>query len=590
MSILASLVKAYDRIPDIPPIGFATAKIGYVISLNEDGTVAAVIPLQDEAVKGKKKQPKSLQVPQPPKRTSGISPCFLWDKTSYVLGVTVGEGKRTVEEHAAFIRKHLEVLADTDDLGLRALVLFMGSWKSEQFQAPFWPEDMKDQNVVFALESERLTRYLHERTAARVLWEKLSETEQQTDSICLVSGLRGPIARLHPSIKGVWGAQSSGASIVSFNKENNSFESYGHEQGNNAPVSELAAFKYTTVLNSFLAGRTNRIQIGDASTVFWADASDAEIAQDAESVFQAMIGGEIDETAEAEKVGIILARIRKGVTWAEAVRDLAPNLTSGVRFNVLGLAPNAARLSIRFWFEDDFGTLAKNYQRFVQDMAIDPPSRELHPGLWRYLVEIAVLGKRENIPPNLAGDWMRAILTGSPYPMTLLSSVLMRIRADKQINALRVAILRALLVRNFRKDKEAPVSLDLDNRNKGYLLGRLFATYEHIQSAALGRNVNATIRDKFYGSASVQPRKVFSLLNNGSMNHLSKVGKQKPGLRVNLEKALGGIFELMTPDDDPFPVSLATGEQALFALGYYHQRNVFFTKSDSNSAAQETEE
>ncbi len=589
MSILASLVKAYDRIPGISPVGYAIAKIGYAISLNENGTVASVIALHDQAATGKKKQPKALQVPQPPKRTSGIAPCFLWDKTSYVLGLTAGEGKRTAEEHAAFIKRHLDMFGNTDDPGLRALALFLTAWTPEQFQGPLWPEDMKDQNVVFALESERLSRYLHERPAAKALWDSMNGAEERKGAICLVTGTHAPIAELHPAIKGVWGAQSSGASIVSFNLE--AFASYGHEQGANAPVSELAAFKYTTVLNTFLAGRSNRIQIGDASTVFWADASKAETARDAESIFQGIMGEEsgVDEAVEAQKIATILERVRKGVVWASAVKDIAPDLAAGVRFNVLGLAPNAARLSIRFWFEDDFGTLAKNYQRFVQDMAIEPPPREPYPSLWRYLIEVAVLGKRENIPSNLAGEWMRTILTGTRYPMTLLSSVLMRMRADKEVNALRVAILRALLIRNFGKDKEAPVSLDQDNRNKGYLLGRLFATYEQIQGAALGRTINATIRDKFYGSASVQPRKVFPLLSNGSMNHLSKVGKQKPGLKVNLEKAISGIFELMDPAADPFPTSLATDEQALFALGYYHQRNAFFSKSEPGSAAQEIE-
>ncbi len=589
MSILASLVKAYDRIPDIPPIGFSSEKIGFVIGLNENGTVASITDWRDSVGKSKKKLPQIMQVPQPPKRASGIAPCFLWDKTSYVLGVTAGEGKRTADEHAAFVKRHTEALVDTDDPGLHALKSFLTAWVPEKFQPPFWPEDMKDQNVAFALESERHNRFLHDRPAAKALWERITDGGDRSSATCLVTGMRSSVARLHPAIKGVWGAQSSGASIVSFNLD--AFASYGHEQGDNAPISELAAFKYTTTLNTYLAGRSNRIQIGDTSTVFWADASEAETAQDAERIFQAMI----DETVETDKIAVILDRIRKGMNWAEAVKDISPHLAEGVRFHVLGLAPNAARLSIRFWFKDDFGKLAENYQRFIADMAIDPPAREPPPPLWRYLIEIAVLGKRENIPPNLAGDWMRAILTGARYPMTLLATVLMRIRADKQVNALRVSMLRALLVRNFGmspenrvgKNKGAPVSLDLDNRNKGYLLGRLFAVYEHIQTAALGRNVNATIKDKFYGSASAQPRKVFHLLDKGSANHLSKVGKQKPGLKVNLEKVIGSIFELLEPGNDPFPTSFAADEQALFALGYYHQRNAFFSKPDTNAAPQE---
>jgi CRISPR-associated protein Csd1 len=441
---------------------------------------------------------------------------------------------------------------------------------------------MKDQNVVFALESERLDGiYLHDRPAARALWGRLSAEGDKTEAVCLISGEYAPVARLHPAIKGVWGAQSSGASIVSFNLD--AFESYGHSQGENAPVSEIAAAAYTGALNKFLeTGSRNRVQIGDASTVFWADASNAEAeeaAQTTEALVYAWLYEPPNDGVQAQKVGAILEKIRNG----QRLEDYEPGLAEGVRFHVLGLAPNAARLSIRFWFEDDFGQLAKNYQRFLDDMRIEPPwHRNPNPPLWQYLRETAVLGKRENVPPNLAGEWMRAILAGTNYPWTLLSNVLMRIRADGEINALRVSILKALLNRNsilFRG--KTPVALDSENTNKGYLLGRLFAVYEQVQTAALGRNVNATIKDKFYGSASAQPRKVFALLDKGSATHLSKVGKQSPGYRASLEKQIAEIMGVMSPSDDPFPASLSAEQQALFALGYYHQRSEFFKSKNA---------
>ncbi len=574
MSILASLAKAYDRLPDAPPFGFSSEKIGFLISLNADGRVASVSDLRDG--EGKKKVAPAMLVPQPVKRTAGIAPNFLWDKTSYVLGVTAGEGKRTADEHAEFVRRHETDLAETDDAGLRALLLFLKSWTAEQFVAPVWPEEMKDQNVVFALEEERLSNVrLHDRPAAKNLWGKLSAAGEKGDRICLVTGEPGPVARLHPSIKGVWGAQSSGAALVSFNLD--AFTSYGHEQGDNAPVSELAAAKYTTALNRFLERDSgHRIQIGDASTVFWADASNAgsDDAELAESVFSGMLDS-IDETMQSSKVGDILAKIREG----KPVSSFDPDLAEGVRFHVLGLAPNAARLSIRFYFEDSFGALTENYRKFVSDMRIEPAPRDGYPPLWRYLLETAVLGKRENVPPNLAGEWMRSILSGTNYPLTLMSSVLTRIRADGEVNPLRIGILKALLVRNF--NMEAPVGLDETNDNKGYLLGRLFATYEQIQTAALGAKVNATIKDKYYGSASAQPRKVFSVLEKGSANHLSKLGKQKPGYRVVLERQVFAIMNLMEPGKEPFPASLSAEQQSLFGLGYYHQR---FTRKETDAA------
>jgi CRISPR-associated protein Csd1 len=576
MSALASLVRAYDRLAlrgDVPAFGYSQERIGFLVPLGDDGIPAGQpIRLGDE--EGRRWRPRALSVPRPVKRTSGVAPNFLWDKTAYVLGVTAGDGRRTAKEHAAFVDRHREWLAGTADEGLCALLRFINWWAPTRFAELGWPEEMKDQNVVFALERERLDEVcIHDRPAARELWARLSGREGKTAAVCLVTGVRGPVVRLHPPIKGVWGAQSSGASIVSFNLD--AFTSYGHEQGDNAPVSEAAAFAYASALNRFLErGNGNRIQIGDTSTVFWADASDAVAADEAEAVFC----GLVDEQTEAGKVGAILAKMRAG----RAVESVLSDLPQGVRFFVLGLAPNAARLSVRFYLEDDFGVIAERYLRHLARMRIDPPLKDEAPPMWRMLIETAVLRKRENIPPNLAGEWMRAILTDAPYPLTLLSSLVMRLRADGEVNALRVAMLKSVVIRNF--NMEAPVSLDLDFKEQGYLLGRLFAVYEQIQAAALGRSVNATIKDKFYGAASAQPRKVFPLLDKGAAPHLSKIGKERPGYRIVLDRLVGSIMETMAPREDPFPVSLPDRQQGLFALGYYHQRNDFFRKAEKTES------
>ena len=586
MSILASLNRAYDRMAEkhqVPSFGFSSEKVSFVIALNADGSVAGA-PIDWRDTSGKKPAARLMLVPQPSKRTSGIAPCFLWDKSSYVLGVTAGENRRLREENLAFQAAHRKWLAGTDDEGLKAFLGFVERWTPDQFESFLWPQDIKDQNIVFALEADRLGGFIHDRPMARSIWARLASEGEKTQAICLVTGVKAPISRLHPSIKGVWGGQSSGGAIVAFNQD--AFSSYGHEQGDNAPVSEAAAFGYTTALNKYLEKNSgHRIQIGDASVVFWADASDAETAAEAESLFSAFFS-EVDETAEAQNViKPILEKMRQG----QPLRSFKPELSSGVGFYVLGLAPNASRLSIRFWLEDDFGKLARNYQLFLSDMRIEPPDRDPTIALWKYLSEVAVQGKRDNVPPNFAGEWTRAILTGTRYPLTLLSNVVLRIRSDGTVNARRAAIMRAVLKRNFnRTDKEAPMAFDPVNTNKGYLLGRLFAVYEQIQTAALGRNVNATIKDKFYGSASAQPRKVFALLDRGSANHLSKIGKQKPGYKVNLEKLVSEIFNVMSPSQDPFPNALSVEEQALFGLGYYHQRSEFFkSKSIDMTIAEE---
>lgn len=576
MTMLLALNRAYDRLAargDVPPFGYSTEKIGFLIPLADDGSPHKPVDLRE--TNGKRQIPRALSVPQPVKRSSNIAPNFLWDNAAYVLGLSDRSVDHGIKTHSAFVDFHLDALKDTDDAGLIALLRFLQSWQPEQAAERGWSEDMIGSNIVFALERERRQNlYLHDRPAARDLWAGLSTASAGKDALCLVTGQRGPVARLHPAIKGVMGAQSSGASLVSFNLD--AFTSYGHRQGDNAPISEAAAFAYASVLNKFLSrGSGHQIRVGDTATVFWADASDAELTDTAETTFPALFSS-IDDAQETQKISHILEKIRAGETLA----SFAPNLAKGVRFYVLGLAPNAARLSVRFWFEGEFGHLVSNYQRFLHETAIDPPPLGPSPALWQYLLETAVRGKSENVPPNLAGDFMRSILTGTRYPATLLATLLARLRADKSINGRRTALLKALLIRNFNM-KETPVSLDKDYIDTGYLLGRLFAVYERIQSAALGKDVNATIKDKYYGSASAQPRRVFAALDRGAAHHLSKIGKKSPGLRVNLDRDVMAITEMMGPADDPFPASLSSAQQALFSLGYYHQRNAYFPPNKS---------
>ena len=576
MSLLTSLARAYDRLPDAPPYGFSTEKIAMMVSVRDDGA-ATVIDLRGEE---KKRPPRMMLVPQAVKRTVGIAPNFLWDKTAYVLGLTAGEGKRTSLEHQAFKDRHAEWLACTDDPGLLAFLRFLQVWTPDQ-TLPGMTDDLRDQNAIFAYEPDRLSgMWLHDRHAAREIWRKKAGDDAAGAQMCLVNGETAPVARLHPSIKGVWGAQSSGAALVSFNLD--AFTSYGHEQGDNAPVSEAAAFAYTTALNRFLTKDSgHRIQIGDASTVFWADGS-AEAAREAEGLFFASYGSLENESSydqpAIKEIKLRLEMIQNGTALAQ----VAPKLAEGVRFHILGLAPNAARLSVRFHYEDDFGKLVANYQNHLDNLRLEPPPRDGFPPLWRYLTELAVLGKRENVPPNLAGDWMRAILTGQRYPMTLLTTTLMRLRGDGDVNALRAGILKSVLIRNLEM-KEVPVALDPTLPNKGYVLGRLFAVYEESQRAALGGNVNATIKDKFYGAASATPQKVFAVLDRGSANHFAKLRKQSPGWAVNLEKLLTSITEVMEPGKDPIPVALTSAEQAMFGIGYYHQRSEAFRKRETQT-------
>lgn len=591
MSILHALTRAWlrqsgpqtPRNERLPPFGYSFEKVGALISLGKDGRPVGLPMLYDRQV---------IAVPQPPpKRTSGILSAFLSDKTSYSLGVTTKETK-TVEKHKAFVELHRQSLADCDDEGIQAFLSFLDWWTPEKFAELAWPEEMKDRIVIFALEDERLEGlFLHDRPAAKDAWAaRLAQVQGQTRR-CLVTGELAPVARLHPSIKGVGGAHPSGPALVSFEQE--AFKSWGFEQGDNAQISEKAAFAYSSVLNSFLTTDSgHRMQLADTTMVFWAEAQTPEQMVLAEKLFRQMFespsekkdgGGEgkaartrtkkpsvapIDCDAEAQKVGGLLQNLREGKSLA----SFEPSLSQGVRFYLLGLAPNNGRLSVRLWLDNDFADLAKNYQKFWQEITVLPEDRSRGmPPLWVYASEIALLKDRKNLPPNLIGQWMLSILSGRRYPETLLSLTLLRIRADREINGLRAGILRALLCRNY-STVEAPERLAEDCSEKGYVLGRLFAILERAQEAALGRKVNSTIRDKFYVAASTRPGTVFPQLLRNAQNHVGKMRRNDMlGFAIFFDKAIGKVLEKLSPRAAPFPTKLSPAQQASFALGCYHQ-------------------
>jgi CRISPR-associated protein Csd1 len=602
--ILQRLTELYDRLLEnsdpvtgearVPPYGFTDENISYCLVLSKAGELVDIQDVRDTSEK--KPKPKRLSVPQPAKRTSGLKPNFLWDKTAYVLGIEGNKDKKAAKEtpwvlaektHAAFKQFHENLLASQDDAGLITLRQFLHNWKPERFaQAPF-TLDHVNANMVFKLDGE--LGYIHDRSAAKRLWLSMLKSEPNDESeatdaqgMCLVTGKQAPLSRLHPAIKGVYGGQSSGGSIVSFNAE--AYESFGKSQGDNAPVSEQVAFAYTTALNYMLRRENGHcLSVGDTSTVFWARANSAQEEAQAVSFFAAFANPP-DDDAQRKKLGFSLEKIAKGRPFEE----IAPDLDPKTRFFVLGLAPNAARLSIRYWFDSTLGELGQRLSEHWQDMQMEPlPWRpEQPPSVWRCLIETAPLRKTENIAPQLAGEWLRSVLTGRRYPRALLTQILQRLRSDGDMNGLRVALIKAVLQRDHRKGflKEAtPMSLDLENAPLAYRLGCLFAVLERAQSEAIP-GANATIVDRYYGTASSVPYSVFPRLIAGFQNHISKVRKDKPGFAVNLGKQIGQILDTLPSS---FPKQLSIEQQGQFAVGYYHQKQSFFAKkaADPESAA-----
>lgn len=593
---LAARPDATTGLPKVPPYGFSEEKIGWVLVLSKEGKLVDVVP---NYTNEKKPQPKLISVPQSFKRP-GVTPkaFFLWDKSSYVLGVEANKDKQSAKEtpwlaadktFLAFKTLHLEKLRDIDDVGLQALVKFLQNWQPEQFnQAPCKPE-MLDANLVFRLDGEMA--YLHQREAAQKLWAGMIEPDKNaTLAQCLVTSETAAIARLHPAIKGVYGGQSSGGSIVSFNAE--SYTSYGKEQGENAPVSEAAAFGYTTALNYLLRRENNQcVSIGDTSTVFWAVADDPGQAEQAEKTFSWMVNMPADDGEETAKLKPVLDAISQGKPLSEINPDLDPT----TRFYVLGLAPNASRLSIRYWLDTNFGELAAHVAKHWQDLQLQPPAWGIKPpSVWSLLIQTTSRrknkegkfekSKSEDIPKQLAGELMRSILTGQVYPKSLLAKLVGRIRSDGDIGRLRVALIKAVLQRNgriFGNTEELPMALNRDEPDIAYRLGRLFAVLEIAQRAALG-NLNASIRDRYYSGASTTPNSIFPMLMKNYKNHHSDLRKGKKAEWVKdapktagwLEKEIGQITSNFD-SSSPFPRTMNLEQQGRFVIGYYHQR---FTK------------
>ena len=604
--ILQSLDRYYYRLlseedgsgkPKVPYYGYSDEYISCILVLNASGQILDYIP---HLTSDKNPQPKCMFVPQSFKRTSGLRPFFLWDKTDYVLGID--KDRKTKDKNFKIFRdSHLSLLKNEKNIGLQALCKFLQNWQPKDFSSlPFDITELLGSNVVFKLDGQK--GMLHEQSDMQTLWDnclkeryadewfgfqsdasvkptKITKKNKYKDSvkeygICLVSGEEHPIARTHLlPIKGVQGGQSSGCSIVSFN--NNAFTSLNKEQGANSPISEYSSFNYTTTLNYLLRRENNHsFTIGDTSAVFWAEAPDDSSAEAEEAFFFDMMT--VTDGEENQKVFDILQQIAKG----RPLKEIAPELHEDTRFYILGLAPNASRISIRFWLNTTFGQLAQNLSDHWQDLAIDPCPWQTPPSIWRLLIQTAPLGKTENISPVLAGEMTRAVINGTLYPMSLLSQLLARIRTDGDANGLRIAMIKAILARKFRKGliKEGvPMSLDKESTNRAYLLGRMFAVLERIQYQALG-DINASIADRYYGSASAVPFSVFPRLLVGARHHLSRLRKDKPGLAVNLDKDLGEIIAALP---EYYPRHFSIDEQGRFSIGYYQQKQSYFASKES---------
>ncbi len=582
--MLQALTSYYDRLvedpgSDVPEQGFSKEYVHFELLLSSSGELLQVNDLRMPPQKGKTPVAQKISVPKDRGRQGQmIHPYFLWDKIKYALGAEEGrQGTQIYRRHfEAFRDRQREVAGDVDDEGVRAVLAFLDHWDPERApKLDLWRElaGRGGSNVVFRLDGER--QYVYERSMARQAWLDFFNSGSEERGICLVTGENAPIAKLHPSIKGVRGAKPSGAYIVSFNMD--AFTSYGKDQGYNAPVSRKAAFAYATALNHLLRQDSpQKVQVGDATTVFW-----SERPTKMEGFFAAVMGGQAQQaSSEPQDTGLI-KDLRELLTAVSRGQEPPRWDDPSIPFYILGLSGNSSRLAVRFWHVSSVGRMARNLALHFSDLAIerryvgDPE----YPGIWRLLVETAALRRSDNISPVLAGEFMRSVITGGEYPASLMSQLLSRIRAENEVTTLKAALLKAILVRQARKrniEMEVSMSLDTQATDTGYRLGRLFAVLEKAQQDAHGGSLNTTIRDRFFGAASATPRSIFPRLLSLAQHHLAKLRKENEGYAIAADKRLQDVLDGI----GDIPAHLNMQQQARFALGYYHQRNALYRKKE----------
>ncbi|MDD2811040.1 type I-C CRISPR-associated protein Cas8c/Csd1 [Rhodoferax sp.] len=586
-----------DPAQRLPMFGLEQKEIPFLLEISPEGEL---LQLRDtRELNGKKKVARVFRVPMGIKKTSGVAANLLWDTLEYVLGVdTKGKPERVAEQHAAF-RARIAALPDAarEDAGIQAVTRFLDHINLAQLERqPAWA-DALESNAVLSFRLQGDLDLVCQRPAVVNAALNVSTGDDAPQAMCLVTGEQAPVERLHASIKGVWGAQTAGANIVSFNAR--AFESYGktERQGENAPVSRSAAFAYTTALNHLLRKDSpQRIQVGDASTVFWAE-RDSDFETAAADIFGDPPQDDPDRATRA--VHALLNAVHSG-QWGSS--------DEATRFYVLGLAPNAARISIRFYHCVTLRELGQRIAQHFEDLSLARgPHDPQYPSLKRLLQTVCLatnsqpFGDIDRLPPNLGGAIVDAIFESenTTYPALWFNAAVGRCRAEQakktqqgtqaqNVPYARAAVIKACLNRQIRRanlsapvhlnEKEFLPMLDLTNSNPGYLLGRLFAVLERIQEYAAGGGgkLNSTIRDKYYGAMASSPGIVFPTLDKLKVAHLKKLPW---GQKEWFEKLVGEILSEL-PD---VPRQLSLPDQGRFALGYYHQRQDFFTKKTDDA-------
>lgn len=581
--ILQTLAAYYESLAQQEKLdrpGWNKVKVSFALELDENGNLIRIHSLREERELGKKRvlMPREMTVPAPAKRTVGIKANFLCDNSSYFLGIdSKGKPERALSCFQAAKELHLSLLNNIETPSAVGVRRFFEQWAPQNAverlkNDPYYEEILQGGNLVFMVGDSFPQKDPLIESAWQSAYDGVSEEEKGELDRCLITGEATVPEKIHPSVKGIPGAQSSGAALVSFNAP--SFCSYGKEQNLNAPVGKQAAFAYTTALNYLIADRDHRKQFGDTTVVYWADTGETEY-QDAFSVLLDCAG----EGLTDRDLSDAMQKLSQGLAISWEGNMLNPDRP----FYILGISPNAARLSVRFFLQSSFGEIVQHLQQHAERMEIVPDRKtdyRMIP-LWR-LVKATVNEKSKDMmpPPKMTGETLRAILTGGRYPATLFNQVQIRIKADRELAWERMAIVKAYLLRNSTDEriKEGlTVQLNDQTTYQPYLLGRLFAVLEAIQEKA-NPGINATIKDKYFTSACATPSVVFPILLNLKDKHLKKLDG---GIRVYYDRQVSELMGQLTED---YPAHLSLQDQGVFQIGYYHQKQKRFEKKNQEEA------
>ena len=559
--IFQSLISLYDRLGKaVPPYGFSVEDIGFVITIDKKGNLVGQPEDLRNKINANAYEFRTSVVPYTNQvnvraNAAATTPNFMVDKADYVFGMS--ENSKKDVHHDSFKKRIDEICGESCDEGVLAVRSFLSSWNPQySIDLGNWKEmsGIHGKWVAFRLQGD--SKFIHERPEVTRLWFDFLKKEEFPRGVSFLDGKDHDLQQQYAQFK-----FGSGASLVSFNEV--AYESYGKKKGKNAPISVEAEFKSSSALKFLLRSKIQRIRIGDAVTVFW-----AERASPVETFFGQVMNPSVEDQAAAIPVQQFLEGVRLGSLPNNLEEDM------NLKFYILGLSLNKARLALRFWHVCSVSELMNRFRDHFANLEMERSDSDIpFPGVWHLLKETA--RETKDISPVLGGALTRAILTGAHYPQNFFHGVVGRIRADHRVNYLRASILKAVLQRNHKK--EIPMSLDTERREVSYLLGRLFAVLEKAQLDALGK-INTTIKDRFFSAASATPASVFPRLLRLSQHHI-----EKAEFGHTSDRRISEIMEHI----NTFPAHMNLKEQGLFAIAYYQQKNALYRKNKTKIEGEE---